>query len=153
MWYKDNIMKCKIICNYLNPHLQQIYTGYILLRQRGLIDLSIITPGFKLYDRVTRRIPRANNPQHLDVFINDCIHIHYDTQDGYAFDLDALNTCNFYFKRSYYPPYIESLSINKEKIFPLGLNYNVYPDSIDWSFINGIRSRSKRYRNRNRNKW
>jgi hypothetical protein len=130
-------MKCKIFCRYINNHLQQIYTGYIILHKKGLIDLSVITPELNIPGRIARKIPRDNRAQNLDVIINDHIHIHYDTRDGFAFDHKALEKCDLYFKRSYLPAYIDKQASYRQKIFPLGLNYNVHPDNIDLSFING----------------
>ncbi|MBV1904800.1 MAG: hypothetical protein KUG75_01885, partial [Pseudomonadales bacterium] len=38
---------------------------------------------------------------------------------------------DFYFKRSYSPSYLHQIGSQSNKIYPLGLNYEVYPDFWD----------------------
>jgi hypothetical protein len=113
-----------------SPHLQLIYTGFFMLYKKGIVDMKQKI----LKDIVTK--PRVNGYRnaklsHLRVILNNHINIHYDMLDGLQVDQNYLNKADFYFKRSYSPTCIENLGEQRAKIFPLGLNYLVYPKSFD----------------------
>ena len=67
----------------------------------------------------------------IRVILNDRIMLHYDLKDGRLVSQKDLDESHYYFKRSYHPEYIESIGKQKEKIFPYGLNYSVYPSNFD----------------------
>lgn len=111
-------MKCHIEIHSKSPHLNQIYTGFKLLKKNGLIDL-------------TWEYKKKSNEPWCKVILNNKIHIIYDTYDsGNKFaDEKYINEANFYFKRSY------PKNNKNEKIIPLGLNYNVTDKFYDFESI------------------
>ncbi len=116
-------VKCTLICHSMGQHLQQVYTGYFMLHQRGLIRLSqrIIRPRGGAGDRL----------QCLRVVLGDDVRVCYDTRDGRRVDPEYLDEADFYFKRSYDASYLATLGEAGRKVRPLGLNYLVYPDGRD----------------------
>lgn len=60
--------------------------------------------------------------------------IYYDVVDGFGIDNTALNDCDFYFKRSYFKDHVDQIA-HGDKIRPLGLNYPVFPSSLDWHAV------------------
>ena len=123
-------IKCTLIVHSNSPHLQLIYTGFFMLYKSGLIDINQ-----KILKDVVIR-PRVNGYRneklsHLCVILNNHIKIHYDLLDGWPVDQHYLNEADFYFKRSYSPSYLENIKEQRAKIFPLGLNYTVYPNYFD----------------------
>lgn len=109
-----------------SPHLMQIYTGFFKLRDLGIIDLKLKP---KLNGNPSKGTVKAkiNN--------KDVI---YDALDGYNWIQDSIeknleyfhtySQVDYYFKRSYHK---ELLGHKAERceLFPLGLNYNVQPES------------------------
>ena len=87
------------------PHLNQVFTGFKALQDLGLIQLKLIQTRESVFADPTLPITRA--------CIDGKVNVIYDTLDGYRFDhscspqdnvklLDkVLDTCDFYFKRSF----------------------------------------------------
>jgi hypothetical protein len=116
-----------------SPHLQQLYTGFLMLHESGAIRLS--------QERRRRRTEYTSGAQHLrdashahlDAIVDGEIKIHFDTHDGEDIATSELDDCDFYFKRSYLPSLIATLpSQQRSKVEPLGLNYRVLPNGVDW---------------------
>jgi hypothetical protein len=115
----------------ISPHLQQLYTGFHLLQRSGFLRLS----------QQVRRTPvrylndaphlRDAGHAHLDVVVDGQLRLHFDTHDAQEIALGELESCDFYFKRSYLPAAVESLPAHRARILPLGLNYRVLPDAAD----------------------
>ena len=116
-------IKCKLITNSTSRFLQQIYTGFFLLYKNGLIDLR------QVFNNEKEKKP--NHRHQIRVIVNDGIKLHYDITDGYSINKKDLEESHYYFKRSYYLKYISTFGDRKKKIFPLGLNYELYPSNID----------------------
>lgn len=107
-----NKIKCKLKLHSKAQHLNQIYTGFIELEKRGLIDVIV--------DK------HIDSKEHiLEAVINDNIKVVYDTFDeGWKYSSSVnIGEVDFYFKRSFDPCVHPKISGN---IIPLGLNYNVY---------------------------
>ena len=115
----NDLVSCKIICTSNVEHLSQLYTGFGLLKDRGLINVEYVRS--KEY--------KVNGKQLLITAIDNRWKIAYDTADDERVYDFALQDCDFYFKRSYSS---QHAAISK-KIRPLGLNYAVYGGS-DGSF-------------------
>ena len=119
---------CKLITSSNSIFLQQIYTGFFILYKKGLIDLEQVI--IKKNDKYFQRRPQRN--MHIRVILNNKIKLFYDTSDGHGIHNNDLNESQYYFKRSYFPKYIQSLGEQKKnKVFPLGLNYAVFPNNYD----------------------
>ena len=125
-------ISCTMLVHSMAGHLQQLYTGFTILQKKGLIRLS---------QRIIRNEARtADLPNHLRdawqsylrVIINDKIRLHYDTHDSWEVDAADLKNCDFYFKRSYSPSLIKGLGKEKDKVFPLGMNYLVLANKLDY---------------------
>jgi hypothetical protein len=126
-------LNCEITVYGSMGHTQQILTGYFMLKRQGLLDFTS-----KIKKNNLDSIEKA---YHVKVVIEEKVVIYYDLTDGYEIDMEELDKVDIYFKRSYLESYIMSLEESKSnKIFVLGMNYFVFPNSIDMSNI--IRSLS-----------
>jgi hypothetical protein len=125
-------ISCRLLYRSASPHLQQLYTGFCLLQRSGFLHLS----------QQPRRTPinygsgaahlRDAGHAHLDALVSDTLRLHFDTHDSQEFALGELDSCDFYFKRSYSPAVVNSLPPGQRgKVLPLGLNYYVLPDVTD----------------------
>lgn len=122
-------MKCKIYSYGTLLHLCQIYTGFSLLAKQGQISL---TQTLKQYAH--KGIPLlAHLPPHatygLICRLDDDKLLFYDVSDKSTLSAEALDIVDVYFKRSYIADQIPLEY--KNKVFPLGLNYEVYAGMPD----------------------
>jgi hypothetical protein len=127
------VPECELFCHSLSAHLQQLYTGLWELYRSGEITLR---------QHVLRRkeMDFRNGAQHLadashahaDLVVNRHSRLHFDTHDAEELAIGELDQCDFYFKRSFSRAYVDRLPLaQRRKVFPLGLNYRVYPNEID----------------------
>lgn len=123
-------LKCELVANSDAEHLQQIYTGFSLLHRQEVIKLKQTIPAKFRQNRL--QTDRWDNYEFLntEVIVNNRIRICYDTHDWNWIDEEILGNVNFYFKRSYDADFISNLK-EKDKIFPLGLNYQVISHQTD----------------------
>ena len=129
------VLHCELRCHSNNKHLQQVYTGFWYLQQRGLIDVSQrIVRGPVWQTELVQHLRDARKAQ-LRVIVNDTLRLHYDTFDCREVDEERLAECDYYFKRSYDEPYLKSQGFDTKKIKPLGLYYEVYPHAFDLSRV------------------
>jgi hypothetical protein len=126
-------LTCELLVSSNSAHLQQIYTGFNLLRERSVIRLTQKICTHEADWSGSRRGQTSEAP-YLKALINDHHVIYYDTHDGFEIDHEALKEVDFYFKRSYSDREISSLK-DKHKIFPLGLNCEVYAKRFDVSLL------------------
>ena len=107
------LIECKIVIHNPNSvHLNQIIAGFIELENQNYIKISKKVVNDSVYD-------------YLEVIINNEIRVIYDTMDSgkvYVPDLEW-DKVDYYFKRSYKRELAEKIS---QKIYPLGLNYDVH---------------------------
>ncbi|MCG8345900.1 MAG: hypothetical protein MI685_12190 [Chlorobiales bacterium] len=128
-------LRCKLLCHSVSPHLQQLYTGFGLLAKRGVIELTQNICNYGKRNAISLKNYRDWTHAHLRVELFDQnkkrIVAFFDNQDGEEIEVHHLEECDIYFKRSYSSHYIsKSHHNNKEKIYPLGLNYKVLPDTL-----------------------
>ena len=120
-------IRCLIRLGEVPLHLYQITAGFLMLKHQGIIELEIEKQ--RTFDR--DRLPYNM----MEVIFNEEIKILYDLNDGYDNLLDhhqdyveymnhLLTKYDYYFKRSFSSLYNSKLK-QREKIFPLGLNYMV----------------------------
>lgn len=112
-------------------HLQQIYAGFQMLHRRKIIKLKQIIPAGYLQNKNNFERWDDYNFLNTTVIINDKIRVCYDTHDWNWIDEKILSECDFYFKRSFDESYLEQIG-EKHKVFPLGLNYQVTSDKVDF---------------------
>lgn len=117
-------IKCELIVNSDVEHLRQIYTGFNLLHRQGFLQLKQTIPREFLQNK--RDPNRWVNYKFFNTkaILNEKITVCYDTHDWNWIDEEILRETDFYFKRSYDEKFISQLK-EKEKVFPLGLNYQV----------------------------
>jgi hypothetical protein len=115
-----------------SPHLQQIYTGMLMLQQRGVIGLAQRRRHDAIrYDSDAPHLRDANHA-HLSALIDSSTRVHFDTHDAVEVANGELERSDFYFKRSFAPDHLDGLpESQRAKLRPLGLNYAVLPDTID----------------------
>ena len=122
---------CELESHSNLTHLQQIYTGFLMLHRAGSV---------RLRQRIVREDRATPGPQHLRdasacqlrVVVNGSIVLNYDTHDSWEIDDDRLAGADVYFKRSFAPQLLTSMgAAQRAKIRPLGLNYGVFPDGVD----------------------
>lgn len=131
-------MKQKISCEieYLNsPHLNQIYVGFEMLRNQGLIKLKYIKGSGHPLAPV------------IKVIVNKNIKVYYDTLDGLNWingnlddNLDYFSKINadFYFKRSFTS---ELNSVCKNvTVYPLGFNYFMHHNNSTSNFEKSVKN-------------
>ncbi len=112
-------MNCELYLNSVNRHLQQIYTGFSELNQKGVFT------SFKVF--INEEKDYKHN-QTLLAIVNG-VRIIYDVRDDYNIPDEYLDfDFDFYFKRSCSEDYFKGLKIS-DKIFPLGFNYLVTSDN------------------------
>jgi len=136
-------LNVRLICHSQQPHIQQVYTGLSMLHRSGLVNLN--------QQIATDRPGRAGAPQHLRdarathtrLVIEETLTVHYDMHDSQDIDLQDLDDCDYYFKRSFSSAYVSSLPRGAGKVRPYGLNYHVLPDFMDtfaarraWGLLN-----------------
>lgn len=120
---------CKLICHSRSTHLDQLYTGFSMLHDAKVINLTqeITTRQIRFRDPLQHL--RDAGHAHLEVVVNGGTRLHFDTHDAKEIPIEELEGCDFYFKRSYSPSFIAQLPARHgSKLFPLGLNYHVLPD-------------------------
>jgi len=118
-------LECVIYAADNRPHLQQIYTGFKLLQKAGVVKCKYVYDG--------RKGP-------LRVQLDGRSTLRFDVSDSYGIDTESLSSADFYFKRDLDPSLADAIA-GGEKLYPLGLNYLVYPDTWD----TGATARAFRY--------
>lgn len=122
--------KISCVVEYLfSPHLSQIYKGFQILEEKGLIDLKFI-----------KKAGNLNKPI-ISAFINNEYHIIYDTLDGFNWlDNKSIEDnllffqnhyqCDYYFKRSYNASLLNYNKGSTRRIHNLEFNYDVAYEPI-----------------------
>ncbi|MFD3322737.1 hypothetical protein [Alteromonas macleodii] len=116
--------KCIVYADSNSNHLQQVYTGLTMLHRQGVLNVDM---------RVSKEARKTKTPFSVQ---NNILHLElagkklcFDTSDSALIDSDALERCDFLFKRSFNP---NSDQVNySENVLPYGLNYLVYADGFD----------------------
>lgn len=124
-------LNCEILVNSDVEHLQQIYTGYALLHQKGFLNLKQTIPAEFLNNKNAPDRWTDYKFFNTTVVLNGKIRLCYDLHDWNWIDEEILRESDFYFKRSYDEKHISILA-EKDKIFRLGLNYMVTSSSRDF---------------------
>lgn len=132
---------CKIRTTGAHTHTDQIMAGLEVLEKQNIIKLE-----FEIVKDKKDYIPEGM----LEVIINNKLRILYDLNDGYdnrlkqnesyeEFYNKLLVKYDICFKRSFSSEYNSKL-INKNKIYPLGLNYGVKPavNKIEGSILENV---------------
>lgn len=132
---------CKIIIHKLNSlHLNQIIAGFIELEKENIIKIDKVVLNDSDYD-------------YLEVIINNNVMALYDTMDSGQIFVPNLNwnKIDYYFKRSYNYEIVKDVS---DKIYPLGLNYDVHSRKKNFQGINyNLRDLIKRIIGQGKNKF
>lgn len=125
--------RCELTWYSSGGHLQQLFTGFLMLHRRGLLRLS---QRFSRQGLRPSALPHLRDVSgaHLGVRLEGApfdgpLHVHYDCHDAVEVNEDRLEHCDFYFKRSYSQKYVDGLPGHRSKLFPLGLYYRVLPDA------------------------
>jgi hypothetical protein len=121
--------RCEMLCVSNSDHLSQIYTGFEMLHRAGEILLSQQYRKQSLFDAAQPQHLRHARRAHLLVIINGNVKLYYDSHDSFEIDEGVACDVDCYFKRSYAQSKIPDCF--KSRVFPLGLNYPVYPASFD----------------------
>jgi hypothetical protein len=125
-------ISCRLLYRSASLHLQQLYTGFCLLRASGFVRVAQQRRRSPV--RYLNDAPHLSGAEHahLDAVLEGKLRVHFDTHDAQEIALGELESCDVYFKRSYLPAVIESLPVSqRSKVRPLGLNYCVLPDIPD----------------------
>jgi hypothetical protein len=126
--------ECRLIWYSTGGHLQQLFTGFVMLHARGLVGLSQARSREPLSSGPAHHLKNVGGA-HLTVVINGEIRVHYDCHDAAELHEEQLERCDFYFKRSYSQPYVDSLKRHAGKVLPLGLFYRVLPERFHLASI------------------
>lgn len=123
------MMKCTVYAFSISPHVSQLYTGFSLLASNSKISL---TQKLHNYCHKGVEVMRDLGPRDLNglfVTLNDKKLLFYDTSDTPKLHCDALQISDAYFKRSYVYGTIPDR--HKSRVYPLGLNYELYTGMLD----------------------
>lgn len=126
-------IQCRLLYRSISPHLQQLYTGFLMLHGSGFIHLSQHL--HRAPWEYPGDVPHLKDAchAHLDVVLEGNLRLHFDTHDSADIAMSELQACDFYFKRSFSPATIAKLTESEQqKIMPLGLSYRVLPDVVDF---------------------
>ncbi len=129
-------IKCKLLSHSNSPHIQQLFTGFKMLGDTGLIEvIQEFSRGHKDHTENPQFLRRATHA-HLQVELSDNhnqrFKVYFDNHDAKEINEQHLNSCDIYFKRSFSCDYISEFHPEKKgNIFPLGLNYLVLYNGID----------------------
>lgn len=117
-------IKCELIVNSDVEHLRQIYAGFSFLHRQGFLELKQTIANESLQNK--RDANRWVNYKFFNAkaILNGKTSVCYDTHDWNWIDEEILRGVDFYFKRSYDENFVSQLK-EREKVFPLGLNYQV----------------------------
>ncbi len=115
-------INCEITAHSNFEHLQQVFTGFYLLKRQGLINLT----------QKIKKVPHELFREvHTKVEINGKT-VYYDMHDCGVILPQYMEGVDFYFKRSYSPKMIAELPEDKQKlVYPFGFNYQVLADGFD----------------------
>jgi hypothetical protein len=127
-------MQCRLVWYSSGTHIQQLCTGFLMLQRRGLIQLSHGRSPEPFRGEAAQHL-RNTGGAHLGLLLDGAIRVHYDCHDAAELNTRQLEACDVYFKRSYSQKHVDSLPAHKAKVFPLGLYYRVFPDTVDFSSI------------------
>ena len=143
----DNTNVAQIFVESNSNHLQQIYCGFEYLRRNGVLSLRQIIDKESSIFKKSRQLPTGVQSGYLKVIINEDHKIVYDVHDGDGIDMELLDWCDRYNKRSFSLSKHANLS---PKIKPLGLNYLVSPDGFSalsfarsWALTSDVKSKLK----------
>lgn len=131
-------IKCTLHCHSRSSHLQQLYTGFDMLAENGIIKLSQ-----KFVNSGKTGAPQnkyLKHAAHLVVELSSGekqkLILYFDNVDSRGIDENNLQNCDIYFKRSFSRSYInERHSEYKDNIYPLGLNYWVLPNRFNMTTL------------------
>lgn len=127
------VINCTMYAYSTSPHVSQLYTGFSLLAANGNIRL---TQKLYNYSRNGKELLKNVKPEDfhgLFVVLNDDKVLFYDTSDAFELRSDALQVADAYFKRSYLSAAIPDR--HKSRVYPLGLNYEVYTGKPNWTEV------------------
>jgi hypothetical protein len=123
------MLNCQLIVSENSNHLQQIYFGFQLLQNSGLIKLKQVIDRSSAHFEKNRALPFGAQSGGLKLILNNSIHIYYDMADAQTIEDENLKWSDFYFKRSFNNDIHKSIS---SKILPFDLNYMVKPNTLNW---------------------
>lgn len=119
---------CELWCRSASRHLAQLYAGFAILSEQGLIKV-------RMRRSEDYKVGKSAGPL-LTATIDGRCHVAYDTWDDCHIDPNLLERVDFYFKRSYDADSVEQTRY-PSRVFPLGLFYTAYADH-DWSTLMDI---------------
>jgi hypothetical protein len=113
--------------------VQQLYTGFSMLAENGLIDISQEIRQYSTNSTSKKQYLKNATDAHLVVELlsgkKQKMFLYFDNHDSQEIDENHLQDCDIYFKRSFSQNYINDKHFEyKDKIHPLGLNYWVLPN-------------------------
>jgi hypothetical protein len=123
------MLKCSLYCYSNSSHVSKLFTGFALLQGAGAVTSSQECLAGIAFDMSKPQHLRDARLAHLLVVVNGSVKLYYDNHDSDEIDCDVAEGVDSYFKRSYSRPRIPDSVTSK--VFPLGLNYAIYPDCFD----------------------
>src|SRR5687768_1355458 len=102
-WKMDFQNRSEITCELLSSsnaeHLQQIYTGFYMLHENGVVQLTQRICKEHTIDETKAPHLWDVKRSHLRVVLNGDRVMLFDTHDSFEIDSEALRNVDFYFKR------------------------------------------------------
>lgn len=123
------MIQCEVYVYSTSDHATLIHTAFSLLAAQGEIELIYKFTPFAHDGKTPFQSVGPYDLQGLFAVINNEKTIFYDTSDGEDLIEEAAEASDIYFKRSFRQGAIPDKY--KEKVFALGLNYQVYAGMYD----------------------
>lgn len=131
-----SILTCDITVYANTTHIQQVLIGYFLLKQQAMINLKSQFEFVDFNDMNKDQHIRDAKKYHVQVVLDNTIVVYYDMHDSFEIDREVLNRVDVYFKRSYLSSYFDTFEKElSSKVFEWGLNYEVFPNTIDFDNV------------------
>lgn len=122
-------LRCLLVCQADEPHLQQIYTGFTMLARQGALRISQrLAPVDFLQPELPAHI-NETRASHLVVEVAG-LRIGYDVHDAGEVPEELLGRVDLLFKRSWEARFVDACSA-PARVLPLGANLWVHADAPD----------------------
>ena len=124
------MMNCTMFAYSISPHISQIYTGFSILAAKKTIRLTQKLGNYSHGDFKSFKDLGPGDLNGVFVLLDDKKRLFYDTSDSPHLLDEAAEVADAYFKRSYVANLIPDRY--KSRVYPLGLNYELYTGKLDY---------------------
>jgi hypothetical protein len=121
---------CRVRIWSTDHQLTRILTGLVMLERQGRLRFTQEVLPIPPLDASAAAHLRDVRRSHMELILNDHIKVFVDVHDSWEIDAEAVRTSTLYFKRSFTAAAVAPEYVTRVR--PLGLNYDVRADGLDW---------------------